>query len=246
MNMHDLSHLGPKIVISLDGGRIIVTETVILGMLLAALIAAALIWLGHGLKKIPSKRQVLAEYLVEFIYNLTRNTMGAHNINFAPYVGTLFVFLILGNALGLFGLRPLTADVNMTFALSTITFFLINYNSIRSMGLKGKLRHMCDPYAFMFPLKLIEALSQPVSLGFRLFGNILAGAIVMALIMSGLAWLSTMLFLPIPLLQAVFPLPAQLFFDVFHPLIQAYIFTMLTMVFISMEILKHGDEDRHS
>ena len=242
----DLSNIGPKIIMSFNGGEVVVTETVFSGAILAGVIAGSALWLARGLKQQPSKKQVVAETLVEFVYNTTRNTMGAHNINFAPYIGTIMLFLVLGNALGLVGLRPITADVNMTFALSTITFFLVQFNSFRSMGLKGKLRHMCEPYAFMFPLKVIEAVSQPISLGFRLFGNILAGVIVMSLIFAGLGGLCHMLSLKIPILQAVIPLPAALFFDVFHPIIQAYIFTMLTMVFISMEILKHGDDEHHS
>jgi F-type H+-transporting ATPase subunit a len=160
------------------------------------------------------------------------------------------MFLVLGNCLGLFGFRPLTADVNMTFALSTITFFLIQFNSFRSMGVKGKLLHMCEPFPWyvgaftMFPLKIIEAVSQPVSLGFRLFGNILAGVIVMGLLFSGLTFISN-IFVDFPIFVAIVPLPAAAFFDIFHPIVQAYIFTMLTMVFISMEIIRQGDGESH-
>jgi len=243
--MHDLSNIGPRIIIALNDGRIIITETVIMGAILAALIIAAALWLTSDLKKEPSKKQIVAEFIVEMVYKLTKNTMGAHNVNFAPYVGTLIIFLLLGNSLGLYGLRPITADVNMTFALSLITFFLIQYNSIKSMGIKGKLKHMCEPYVFMFPLKIIEEIAKPISLGFRLFGNILGGVIVMSLIFTGLGGLCHMLHLPIPILEAVIPLPANLFFDVFEPIVQMFIFTMLTMVFISIEMKKPGDGGHH-
>ena len=184
--MHDLSNIGPKIVMAFNDGKVVVTETVILAAILAALIIILCLWLANNLQRQPSKKQVVAEFIVESIYKLTKNTMGAHNSNFAPYVGTLVIFLLLGNALGLFGFRPVTADVNMTFALSIITFFLVQYNSFRTMGFKGKLKHMCEPYPFMFPLKIIEEIAKPISLGFRLFGNILGGVIVMALIFTGL------------------------------------------------------------
>jgi len=243
--MHDLSNIGPRIIIMLNNGKIIITETVIMGVILAVLIIAAALWLTSNLSKEPSKKQIVAEFIVDTIYKLTKNTMGAHNVNFAPYVGTLVIFLLLGNSLGLYGLRPITADVNMTFALSLITFFLIQYNSIRSMGLKGKLKHMCEPYPFMFPLKIIEEIAKPISLGFRLFGNILGGVIVMSLIFTGLGGLCHMLHLPIPILEAVIPLPANLFFDIFEPVVQMFIFTMLTMVFISIEMKKPGDDKHH-
>jgi len=249
--MEELSHFGPRKVIILFDGKLFFTETVLLGMILAALIAIVLLWMAKDLHKQPSHKQVVAEIIVEFVYNLTRNTMGAHNIAFAPYIGTIFIFILLGNLLGLLGFRPVTTDVNTTFALSLLTFFLIEYNSIRSMGLKGKFLHMCQPFPWyvgavtMFPLKIIEALSRPVSLGFRLFGNILGGFIVMELIFVSLAGLSHMLSLSFPAFVAVIPLPANFFFDMFEPVVQAYIFTMLTMVFISMEIIRHGAEEHH-
>jgi len=249
--MEELSHFGPRIVLAFFDGKIIFTETAILGMILAALIAIVLIWLAKDLQKKPSKKQIVAEVIVQFVYNMTRNTMGQSNIAFAPYIGTILIFIVLGNMLGLLGLRPVTADVNTTFALSLLTFFLIEYNSIKSMGLKAKFLHMCEPFPWyigaltMFPLKIIEALSRPVSLGFRLFGNILGGFIVMELLFVSLAGLSHMLSLHFPLLVAVIPLPANIFFDVFEPVVQAYIFTMLTMVFISMEIIRHVAEENH-
>jgi len=254
--MHDLNNIGPRIIIAFNDGKVFVTESVLFGLIVAALIALLCLWLANDLKKQPSKKQVVAEYIVEFVYNMTRKTMGIANINFAPYIGTILLFILLGNMLGMVGFRPITADVNTTFALSTLTFILIEYNSIKSMGLKRKFLHMCDPFPVpiaiftMFPLKIIEALARPVSMGFRLFGNIFGGVMVMALIFTALGGLchtlaETIPIFHIPWLEAIIPLPANLFFDVFEPIVQAYIFTMLTMVFISMEIVRHGDGEHH-
>jgi F-type H+-transporting ATPase subunit a len=108
---------------------------------------------------------------------------------------------------------------------------------------------MAEPYPFMFPLKVIEEISLPVSLSFRLFGNIFGGVIIMALIFGGLHSASEALLggIPfigeIPWLQAVIPLPANAFFDIFEPLLQAFIFTMLTMVFVSMAVVSHEDQE---
>jgi len=234
--------IGPRIIVSFGDGALFITETVFFGIIVAAVIIILALWSTRKMEKFPKKKQVIAELIVESVYNLTKGTMGAHNIRFAPYIGTLIMFLVFANMLGLFGFRPVTADVNTTFALSILTFFLVQYNSFKSMGFKGKLKHMCDPYPFMFPLKIIEMLSQPISLGFRLFGNILGGVIVMELIFAALHSASEALHLPIPFLTAIIPLPGNFFFDIFEPIVQAYIFTMLTMVFISMEIIIHGDE----
>ena len=244
--MEGLSNVGPRIIMTLGDGSIMVTETVFFAVIVAAVIAITCVWLAKDLKKQPTKKQVIAEFIVEFIYNMTKKTMGNHNVGYSPYIGTIFMFILLGSCLGIMGWRPVSADVNLTFALAIMTFFVINVSSFKSMGFKGKLKHMCEPYPFMFPLKVIEMISQPVSLGFRLFGNILGGFIVMTLLYGGLASACHALAYSIPLfhipwLEAVFPLPALLFFDVFHPIVQAYIFTMLTMVFISMEVIKHGD-----
>lgn len=243
--MHDLNHLGPRIIIGFGDGSIFITETVIFGVIVAIIMIGLAFWATRNMEAQPKGKQVVVEFIVEGIYSLTESAMGKHNSHFAPYVGTLFIFLLIANSLGMWGFRPVTADVNTAFALSLTTFFLIQYNGFKSMGFIGKIKHMSSPYPFMFPLKIIEELSFPISLGFRLFGNILGGAIVMALIFSSLETASHAMHLPVPILQAVIPLPANLFFDVFEPILQAFIFTMLTMVFISMEIIIHGKEDHH-
>lgn len=243
--MHDVSNVGPRIIFRFGDSGVYVTESVVFGAIVALVLIVLALWLTRNMKAIPTGKQVFAEFIVSTIYNLVEGTMGKKALNYAPYIGTLFIFLILGNMLGLFGFRPITADVNTTFALALITFCLIQRQAIKTYGVKGKLKEMCEPYAFMFPLKIIEQISFPISLGFRLFGNILGGVIVMALIFTGLGSLCHSLDLPIPLLEAVIPLPANAFFDIFEPILQAFIFTMLTMVFISMEMMvnDHGDEE---
>ncbi|MDR2296474.1 MAG: F0F1 ATP synthase subunit A [Clostridiales Family XIII bacterium] len=246
---HDLNNIGPRVIVQFGDSGIYITETVIYGWIVAAVLILLALWSAHNLRRIPKGKQVIAEFAVRTIYNLVIGTMGKHCEKFAPYMGTLFLFLILGNMLGLFGLRPTTADVNMTFALSGATFLIIQYNGFKTMGFAGKLKHMADPYPFMFPLKLIEELSFPISLSFRLFGNIFGGVIIMALIFNGLHGLSEAIFgrIPfigeIPWLQAVIPLPANAFFDIFEPVLQAFIFTMLTMVFVSMAVVTHENHE---
>ncbi|MDR0886430.1 MAG: F0F1 ATP synthase subunit A [Clostridiales Family XIII bacterium] len=237
--MHDLNNLGPRIIIKFSD-KIFITETVIWGWIAAIVIALLLILSARKLTQYPKGAQGVAELIVEFVYNLVGNTMGKHNIGYAPYIGTLFIFLVLGNMLGMFGFRPTTADVNMTFALSILTFLNIQIGSMRSRGVIGYFGHFAQPYPFLLPISILEEFSFPVSLGFRLFGNIFGGAIIMALVINGLGSLSHIVGMHYPFLEAIIPLPANLFFDIFEPIIQAYIFTMLTMVFIAKSIKAPG------
>lgn len=229
-------NIGPKVIFKFSNG-LIITETVVWSVVISIIIIALAMWSVRRLEKIPKGKQIVAEVVVEFIYKLTTDTMGKKAVTYAPYIGTLFIFLIIGNSLGLVGIRPVTADVNTTFALSAITFVLIQYTAIKNQGCRGKLKELCEPYPFMLPLHLIEQMSFPISLSFRLFGNITGGLIVMELILHGLEAASKALHLPVPLLQAVLPLPGNIFFDIFEPILQAFIFTMLSMVFISREII---------
>lgn len=240
--MHDLDNLGPRIINYIGG--VAISETVYFGIIVAIIIAVLCILSARNLKQTPKGGQAVAELIVETVYNMVGNTMGKDKLNYAPYIGTLFMFVLLGNMLGLFGFRPTTTDVNMTFALAILTFLIIQGSSIKSRGIKGYLKHFTEPFAVMVPIKIIEEFTFPVSLGFRLYGNILGGMIIMALIFNGLGSLSHDTFhLSIPWLEAVIPLPANAFFDIFEPVLQAFIFTMLTMVFIAKAMVTHDHDD---
>ena len=229
--------LGPRIILRI--GDFFLTETVFFAWIVSlALIAFALIS-TRKLTRVPKGAQGVAELIVDTMYNLVGNTMGKEHIKFTPYIGTLFLFLICGNALGLLEQRPVTADVNTTFALAGITFVLIHYNSIRARSLKGYIKHMSEPYPFMLPVNLVGELAFPISLSFRLFGNITGGMIIMSLLLHGLEGITHGMSISIPFLQIGIPLPANFFFDIFEAVLQAFIFTMLTMVFIANGMTKH-------
>lgn len=239
--MHDLSHLGPKKVFIFGDGTFFITETVVWGIIVALIIGVLACWSAKKLQRVPKGKQVLAEFIVENVYKMVQSIMGVKlGTVFAPYMATIFFFMLFSNMLGLFGFRPVTTDVNCTFALAITTFFLIQATGIKFQGVGGRLKHMASPYPFMILINVIEMFSTPLSLGLRLFGNILAGIIVMSLIYSGLATLSYQL-IDIPILDAILPLPANAFFDMFEPVLQAYIFTMLTMAFIANEAITIKD-----
>lgn len=121
----------------------------------------------------------------------------------------------------LMGVRAPTADITMTFAMALVTFVLINYYGIRKKGVFGRIRSMAQPTPVVFPIKIVSDCAVPVSMACRLFGNMLGGMIVMDLLYSALG-------------NAAVGIPSVvgLYFNVFHPLIQAYIFITLTLTFI--------------
>jgi F-type H+-transporting ATPase subunit a len=236
---------GPRVIIWFDSGPFAglrITETVIWAVIVAVLLAVFLLLSVRNLKRDPKGGQGVAELIVEYAYSMTGNNIGKQHLGYAPFVGTVFLFVLFANMLGMLGFRPVTSDVNATTALAVCVFLVIQGSGIRSKGIKGYLKHFVQPYPFLLPINILEEFTFPISLSFRLFGNILAGVIVMELVFGGLKKLSmSVLHLPIPLLQTVIPLPLNAFFDIAEPVLQAFVFTMLTMAFVSKAIAVHDD-----
>lgn len=241
--MINVDELGARVIFSFFDGKLLITESTICGFIIAAVLAGVGIWLGSGLKTVPKRKQVVAEFIVSWIYKLTKDNMGEKNQHFAPYVGMIFAFIICGSSTGLLGIRPVTADLNVTAALAAMTFILIQANGLRTQGIRGRLDELCDPYVVMLPIKLLEEFTLPVSLALRLFGNILGGVIVVDLWMNLMEYLSGLM-TDVPFLRAVTVLPLNGFFDMFEPAIQTYIFTMLTMVFLSTAMEGVGTKNK--
>ncbi len=165
------------------------------------------------------------ELSVEFMDKFAKDNLGDYNESLAPYMYTLGVFMILSAISELFGLRPPTSDITVTFAMGLITFVLINACGIRKKGIKGRVKSMTTPTPVILPMKILSDIAVPVSLACRLFGNMLGGMIVMDLLKSVLGGYGSGI-----------PAVAGLYFNVFHPLIQAYIFIILSMTFINEAI----------
>ncbi len=223
---------GPRVAFYI--GDIPVTETVTVTWFIMFLVTVFAVISTRHLKREASGLQVVVEQIVKTINNLTVQNMGEHNLVWAPYVGTLLIFIGLSNIIGLFGLRPPTADLNTTMCLSIMTFVLTQTFGVKSKGIKGYSKGFLQPMPFLLPLNIIGELANPVSLGFRLFGNIVAGVIIMTLLYGALGSFTTALLgTTIPFLQAGVPAVLHIYFDLFAGLLQSFIFTMLTMVFIS-------------
>ena len=158
------------------------------------------------------------------LQTMVEGIMGRNANKFVNYMSTLFLFIIISNISGLFGLRPPTADYGVTLCLGLITFVLIQFNGIK----KNKIRHftaLFQPIWFLFPINLIGEFAVPLSLSLRLFGNIMSGTVLMGLIYD---LLNPYTIGGGALLHA--------YFDLFSGCIQAYVFCMLTMVYINDKI----------
>jgi F-type H+-transporting ATPase subunit a len=171
---------------------------------------------------LPSPLQNALEALVEYIGNLTEETLAGRGIVLAPLAITLFIFLLVANLLGLIPrLKSPTNDWNTTLGLALMAFVLVQFYSIRKRGFGGYLKHLLfqPPY---FPLTVIDELAKPLTLSFRLYFNIFVGELLLALI----------LMLPLPISW----LPGGLWatFSTFIGVIQAFIFTVLTVSYIAV------------
>ena len=150
--------------------------------------------------------------------------MGKNGLKYRNYIGVLFMFLIVSNLSGLLGLSPPTADYGVTLPLGLITFTLVQYNNVKHNKL-GAFTDLFKPLPFLFPINLIGEIALPFSISLRLFGNVLSGTVIMGLLYglcSAITW--------------VWPGILHAYFDLFSGLIQAYVFVMLTMAFMSQKM----------
>lgn len=271
-------------------GPVVVTETILSLLVVTAIMLIAGALLGKNLQKRPGKMQVLTEKGVGMLMNLVSDTMGAHNIGWVPYIGTIFVSSMLGSLIGLTGfLRSTTADLAVVLTWSVLTSGIIWYQNIRRNGLLGWLKGFTEPIVVMTPMNIISEIAQPVAMAFRHFGNVagggiitmiiytalalasnaligaISGSIVMPIILLSLAgillwmWLRkrklpaiifSVLFavlgllglltylnllggVEIPVLQIGVPAVLSVYFDLFSGFVQAFVFSLLSMVYIA-------------
>ena len=213
--------------LNLFGQEVYLTTTHVSIVLICAILIIFAVIVRLNLKDTdgkPGKLQNAAELIVEMLDGMVKSSMGKKGNPFRNYIGVLFLFLLLSNLAGLLGMRPPTADYGVTFGLGLITFFLVQINNVRYNKF-GVVTDLFKPLPFLFPINLIGEIATPFSLSLRLFGNVLAGTVIMALVYGLLS-------------MAAFFWPGVLhvYFDIFSGAIQSYVFCMLTMVFIGNKI----------
>ena len=198
-------------------------------LVMTLIVIAILIFFGFlSTKKIgvmPNPLQVIGELIVTAFYDLTVDALGTKKApKYFPLICTLFLFMLLSNWIGVIPkLSEPTQDLNTPLSLGILGFVIAHYSGIRAKGIKVYLKGYMEPIFLLAPLNVIGELSKVISISFRLFGNILGGAIIIAVVTS----LIKGLLLPPGLLC---------FFGLFVGTIQAFVFTMLTLVYISVQV----------
>ncbi|MFO7941099.1 MAG: F0F1 ATP synthase subunit A [Bacillota bacterium] len=209
---------GPSVLFRI--GDIPITDSIFIGWIIMLVLIGAGALVARSLRERPKGIQAYVELTVNGFRSMVSDTMGAHNAGFMPFIGALVLFIFISNILGVVGLRPPTSDVNITMGMAILTFLMVQFYGFKTKGGFGYIKGFFEPIALLVPLNVISELAAPVSLGMRLFGNILGGSVIVALIYE--------------VVPVVVPVPFHLYFDLFVGAIQTYIFAMLTMVYVKM------------
>ncbi len=217
-------------------GQVFLTSWFVIGLLVVASLAAT-----RNIQRIPSGIQNFMEYALEFIRDLAKNQLGEKEYRpWVPFIGTLFLFIFVSNWSGALipwklihlpegELAAPTNDINTTVALALLTSLAYFYAGFSKRGL-GYFKKYIEPTPILLPIAILEDFTKPLSLSFRLFGNILADELVVAVLV-----LLVPLFIPLPVMAL----------GLFTSAIQALVFATLAAAYIHEALEGHGEEGHH-
>ncbi len=213
---------GPQIQFYLFGKEYLpVTDTLLVSWLSVIIIIIAAKYLTSDLSIRPKGKQNVAEWIVEIIYKQIEPMLPGEGWRFLPFIATIFIYVGVGNLIGVVpGLANPTGDLNTTLGLALVVFIVVQYEGMREYGVWGYLKSFAEPVIFLLPINVIGELAKPISHSFRLFGNIVGGGIIITLIYQAA--------------PALIPVPLHGWFGVFVGAIQALIFGMVAIAYISV------------
>ena len=198
-------------------------SVVVTWIIMAVLVAASIIFVRNLKVENPGKVQLALESAIGWAQDFFEGIIGKESKRYIPYLITVLVYLGISNAIvPLFGFKPPTKDLNVTAALAIMSMCLIEFSGIYRNGLKHWIKHFARPVPVVAPIMVLEVVIRPLSLCMRLFGNMLAGFVVMELLKT---------FVPL-----IIPIPVSFYFDIFDGLLQAYVFVFLTALFMNEEM----------
>ena len=242
----DVSVTGAKILFTIPVlGGIKISETLVNTWLVMIVLTGLCIWLTRDLKvRNISKKQAVAEKIVMMAENLVRENMGEKWMHYVPFISAIFGLSIFSSLSSLLGLWAPTGDISTTMAWAIVVFVQITYFKLKTNGFGGYMKGFCDPIFLMAPFNMLGEIFTPISMAFRHFGNIVSGGVITTLVYGALTVANQALFgwLPgflgeilagVPFLTVGVPSVLSLYFDWFGSFMQAFIFCMLSMMYIS-------------
>ena len=201
-------------------GGVGIHESVIVTLFISILLLVLGLVLTSGFRvENPSRRQLAVESFVLWLQKFFEGPLSPKGKQYAPYMMTIACYVALANIFYVFGIKPPTKDLTVTAALAVMSIVLVQMAGIQTKGVKGWLHSFLEPMPAMLPMNILELFIKPVSLCMRLFGNVLGAFIIMCMIEG--------------LVRIIVPVPFSLYFDFFDGLIQVYVFTLLTSMYIA-------------
>ena len=201
-------------------GGVGIHESVIVTLFISILLLVLGLVLTSGFRvENPSRRQLAVESFVLWLQKFYEGPLSPKGKRYAPYMMTIACYVALANIFYVFGIKPPTKDLTVTAALAVMSIVLVQMAGIQTKGVKGWLHSFLEPMPAMLPMNILELFIKPVSLCMRLFGNVLGAFIIMCMIEG--------------LVRIIVPIPFSLYFDFFDGLIQVYVFTLLTSMYIA-------------
>lgn len=200
-------------------GPIAVTTTVVTTWCIMVALAAVSALSTRNLQIQPGRLQAAVEGIVELLRESVHAVAGQHTMQLIPFIGTLWLFLIVANLTGLIpGAHSPTRDLSATAAFAFLVFLSVHWFGIRCVGIKNYLRHYVSPSPILLPFHLISEVSRTLALALRLFGNIMSLELAALLVLLVAGFLA-----PVPILML----------HIIEALVQAYIFGMLALIYIA-------------
>lgn len=231
----------PEIVLRL--GPVEVNDTVVYSVITSAILCGFALLVRRGLRRSSRSPQtpstsaratssaaawaVAAEFIIEHLEGVMRDMSDSDPRPYTPLIGTLTLYIGTANLLGLLpGMLAPTADFSTTAALAIVVFLAVPFYGIRARGLRGYLRHYLEPSPFLLPLEIVTEFSRTLALAVRLFGNIVSEELVIAVLLTIAG-----LLVPVPIMMLA----------VLTGVVQAYIFAVLTMLYVSAAVRAHAN-----
>ncbi|HJB00284.1 MAG TPA: F0F1 ATP synthase subunit A [Candidatus Mediterraneibacter merdavium] len=201
-----------------------ISESVVVTWIIMAVLVVLSVILTRNLRvENPGKVQLALESGIGWAKDFFEGIIGRENSGYTAYLTTVIIYLAAANTIApLLGFKPPTKDLNVTAALALMSMVVIEFSGIRKNGVVHWVKHFAKPVPVVAPIMVLEVVIRPLSLCMRLFGNMLAGFVVLELLKF---------FVPL-----IIPIPVSFYFDIFDGLLQAYVFVFLTAIFMTEEM----------